>query len=100
MKNEYASLTELGRHYGTTNQKVGRILKEEGLRNDDGKPSTKAHKEKMVDQRGSTNPATYYYVWHKEKTMKVLDKHLKAIEPAPAPVPTPVPEPGEEHDDD
>lgn len=73
MTNEFMSLTELGRLYGVSSHAVGQWLTTIGLRTPKKKPSAKAHQGGYVDQRGSTQPGTYFWVWHAERTMRVLD---------------------------
>ena len=70
---EFLSLTELGRLYGVTRNKVGQWLVDLGLRTKEKKPSRAAFDGGFVDQRPSTQPATYFYVWHAEKTTRLLD---------------------------
>ena len=71
---EFLSLTELGRLYGVSRNKVGLWLVDLGLRTKDKKPSRAAFDGGFVDQRPSTNPGTYYWVWHGEKTTRLLDE--------------------------
>ena len=73
MSDEFMSLTDLGKLYGVTSHKVGRWLVALGLRTADKKPSTKAFQDGFVSRRDSTQPGTYYWVWHAEMTMLVLD---------------------------
>lgn len=77
---EFLSLTELGRLYGVSRNKLGQWLVDLGLRTKDKKPSPAAFDGGFVDQRPSTQPMTYYWVWHGEKTMRVLDDagHIRA----------------------
>jgi hypothetical protein len=70
---EFLSLTELGGLYGVSRNKVGQWLVDLGLRTKEKKPSRAAFDGGFVDQRPSTNPATYYWVWHGEKTTRLLD---------------------------
>jgi hypothetical protein len=72
MSEVFLSLTELGKLYGVSSHQIGKWLKQVGLRTKDNKPSPRAFKEGYVEQRGSTQPGTYYWIWHGEKTLKVL----------------------------
>ena len=72
MSEVFLSLTELGKLCGVSSHKVGKWLVGLGLRTQAKKPSPRAFKEGYVEQRGSTQPGTYFWVWHGEKTMKVL----------------------------
>jgi len=79
---EFLSLTELGQIYGVTRNKMGQMLISLGLRTQDKKPSPKAFNEGFVDQRDSVNPNTYFWVWHGEKTTRILDEagHARAAQ--------------------
>jgi hypothetical protein len=77
VENEFTSLTELGKHYGVTSHVVGRWLKEIGLRTDDGKPSTDAFKGDYVSQRPSRGIGTYYWVWHRDKTVEAVNRWIE-----------------------
>jgi hypothetical protein len=70
---EFLSLTELGNLYGVSRVKVGQWLVGLGLRTAEKKPSRAAFEGGFVDQRPSTQPATYFYVWHARKTCELLD---------------------------
>lgn len=74
MTDNFLSLTEIGRHYGVSSHKVGRWLVDLGLRNEKKKPSVMAFDGGYVTQRDSTQPGTYYWTWHAEKTMQLLDQ--------------------------
>jgi hypothetical protein len=43
------------------------------LRNKEKKPSRAGFEGNYVDQRPSTQPGTYYWVWQVEKTTRLLD---------------------------
>lgn len=79
---EFKTLTELGRDCGVTSHKVGRWLTDLGYRHK-GQPTAKAFAEKLVTDRESTNPGTYFWVWHAEKTMRVLQE-AGVLEPSDA----------------
>ena len=74
MADEYMSLTDLGKLYGISRVKMGDVLVQIGLRTGEKKPSHKAFNEGFVDQRDSVNEGTYFYVWHAEKTARLLDE--------------------------
>jgi hypothetical protein len=78
---EYKSLTELGRVYGVSSHQVGRWLKELNLRTHDGKPSHTAFDFGLVNTRPSRGFNTYFYVWHEEKMLDILDAagHERAV---------------------
>jgi hypothetical protein len=70
---EFLSLTELGYLYGVSGNKVGKWLLDLGLRTKEKKPSRAAFDGDFVDQRPSTQPMTYFWVWDAEKTTRLLD---------------------------
>jgi hypothetical protein len=70
---DFLSQTELGEIYGVTSHKIGKWLRGLGLRDENGKPTARAFQEGFVKQRPSTQPGTYFYVWHKAKTTEQLD---------------------------
>jgi hypothetical protein len=74
MSVRYLSLTELGKLYGVSSHQVGKWLKGLGLRTEGNDPSELAFEGGFVDRRPSTQPGTYYYVWHEQKTTEILDK--------------------------
>ena|SRR5579884_3356299 len=75
----FLSLTELGQVYGVTRNRVGQWLVDLGLRTKEKKPSPRAFHEGYVAQRDSTNIGTYFWVWHGEKTCRLLDeaRHMR-----------------------
>jgi hypothetical protein len=93
MSNEYMSLTELGKLYGVSSHKIGKWLVDLGLRTQAKKPSPRAFRDGFVEQRPSTQPATYFWVWHAERTMKALEQagFTKPANNGTAPADTPVP---------
>jgi hypothetical protein len=70
----FLSLTELGHLYGVSRNQVGQWLVDLGLRTKEKKPSRAAFDDGFVDQRPSTQPGTYYWVWQGEKTTRLLDE--------------------------
>ena len=80
---EFMSLTELGKIYGVSRNKVGAWLVELGLRTKDRRPDKAAFDGGFVEQRLSTQPGTYFWVWQAERTCQALDTagHMRA-EPA------------------
>jgi hypothetical protein len=73
MPDQYLSLTELGKLYGVSRNKVGLWLVEVGLRTADKKPSRLAFAGGFVRQEASTQPGTYFWIWHADKTRSVLE---------------------------
>jgi hypothetical protein len=74
MNGTYLTLTELGKLYGVSSHKIGKWLVSVGLQTPAKKPSGRAFREGYVEQRGSTQPGTYIWIWHSEKTMKALEE--------------------------
>ena len=70
---EFMSQTELGRLYGVSSHKIGKWLMSCGLRTLQGKPSPRAFQEGFVEQRMSRTIDTYFWVWHVQKTVRVLN---------------------------
>lgn len=61
MADDFLSLTELGKRFGVTRNKMGQWLVELGLRTSEKKPSKLAFDGGFVDQRGSSQPGTYFH---------------------------------------
>ena len=74
MSDDYATQGEMGGYFGVGPGIFGKILKEAGLRTKDGKPTAWAFEDGFVAQRPSTQPGTYFYVWHRKKTLAWLVK--------------------------
>jgi len=71
---EFMSQTELGQLYNVSSHKIGKWLMACGLRTSEKKPSAKAFSEHFVEQRMSRTIDTYFWVWHAEKTVRVLNE--------------------------
>lgn len=67
---EYLSQTELGKLFGVSSHTVGGWLRDAGLRDPGGKPTFEGRE--YADTRPSTNPGTYFWVWHRERTIQLL----------------------------
>jgi hypothetical protein len=70
----YVNLTELGRVFGMTSHGIGKLLKIIGLRESNGKPSSKAFHEGYCEQAPTNRGTGYYYVWHREKIIHALEE--------------------------
>lgn len=70
-RNEWRTLTELGAEFGLSAVKFGKLLKEHGLRTDDGTPSEEAVTgsfcEKIQPKEGHS-----YYLWHQKRVSTYL----------------------------
>lgn len=70
----YVNLTDLGKLFGMTSHGIGKVLKKIGLRDSNGKPSSKAFHQGYCDQAPTNRGSGYYYVWHREKTIQALEE--------------------------
>lgn len=69
---DYSTMKELGTIFGTTSHKVGRKLREMGLRTRDGKPSPTAFRAGLCGQRWTHDHTNYCWAWHTEKVTKMI----------------------------
>lgn len=81
---QYMNMTEIGSIFGTTGHKVGKWLKEIGLRNEFGDPARHAYEQKMIsadfDRHG-----TYNVLWDAAKVVPLLrDGGHEPASPPPA----------------
>jgi len=74
MSDEFLSMTDLGKLYGVSSHKMGKWLVALGMRTTDKKPSRTAFDNGFVEQKDSTQPGTYFWAWHAEKTISALAK--------------------------
>ena len=72
MPNDYATMKEIGAVFAISSHGVGKKLKELGLRTLDGKPSSEAYRQGLVQQRWTHDHAHYCWAWHWEKTVALL----------------------------
>ncbi|QDU94128.1 hypothetical protein [Lignipirellula cremea] len=81
-KYEYMSMTQIGKLFGATSHQIGKWLKELGLRDGNGSPSSEAFERNLVDQRFDAK-GNYIYQWHSEKTFELLEAagHERVIDP-------------------
>ena len=71
---EYKSMKELGQEFGLTSHKIGRTLKDIGLRTEEGKPSHTAFEQGYVKRRWAEQRSDIYlWVWHYDKTVAALE---------------------------
>jgi len=70
----YLTMTELGRRYGASAHKVGKILKDWGYRDLQGMPTPLAQDDGMVEQRAvEDRPWVSHWAWHFAKTSEILE---------------------------
>lgn len=74
MTDEYLTQTQIGKIYGVSSHVIGKWLKGLSLRNEQGQPTRKAVVEGYARQAPSTQPNTYFWVWHKQWTMNLFDR--------------------------
>ncbi|MBL1209445.1 hypothetical protein [Geminocystis sp. GBBB08] len=67
----WSNLTNLGKIYGLSAIKMGKKLKELGLRNDEGKPTEKALLEGFA-QSTPLKDGSPFYMWHKHKILELM----------------------------
>ncbi len=67
----YGTLTQIGSLYGVTRNKVGGWLREAGLRDRRGNPTSEGLM--MTLERPTPNGRRTFYVWHLRETIAVLD---------------------------
>lgn len=71
---EFESMKEIGKLLDTTPNKLGRVLKELGLRDEAGEPTPLAHQLGMVRNRPVYGRETVeVWTWHVEKTLSYLE---------------------------
>ena len=70
-KFKYARLTDIGRLYGVSRNRVGGWLKDAGLRDEDGRPTNQGLT--MTTERIVPNGYTTFHVWHVKQTVALLD---------------------------
>ncbi|ACK71416.1 hypothetical protein PCC7424_3014 [Gloeothece citriformis PCC 7424] len=67
----WKTLTELGQEFGVSAIKFGSLLKQYGLREQDGEPSQMA-KEGGFFEKITPSEGKPYYLWHRQKTSDYL----------------------------
>lgn len=70
----WANLTNLGKQYGFSAIKMGKKLKELGLRNQEGKPTEKALSEGFAKST-PLKDGTPFYMWHKRKITELMKEN-------------------------
>src|SRR5215475_7142176 len=86
MKDEFWTMTAIGRLFGVSSHVVGRKLNEIGLRNG-RKPSRDAFDGGFCEERWAPDLRSYCWAWAKTKTVAKLEEAgLKRIAEAPSTV--------------
>ena len=82
-KRVFVNQTELGRLFGKSRVFIGKVLKEIGLREPNGKPTIEATMLDLVEEIEGPKPWITVYVWHKERVIPYLEQAgLKRVEDA------------------
>lgn len=76
--------TQLGQLFGVSNQKIGQWLRSLGLRDEDGKPTQKAHYGDFCETAPS-GESGYHWVWQSQKTVAALIEAGHRLVPNPPP---------------
>jgi len=89
---EYANLTALGRKFGVSSHVVGRWLDELGLRKVGKAPSRRAFDLGLPKKAPTNRGDGHYFIWHLEKTVKLLEEagHRRIQEESPPSAPKPM----------
>lgn len=74
MANDYWTMREIGVLFGISSHKIGKALKDLGLRTTEGKPSKQAFDGDYVQQRWDEDHPVYLWVWHRDKTAALLEQ--------------------------
>ena len=77
-KQTWGTQTEIGRNFGFSAIKVGKLLKEWGLRDENGNPTEKSQNENFC-RKVEKKDGTLFYLWHKSKINQMLSNsgHLR-----------------------
>lgn len=73
-KDIWSNLTNLGKQYGFSAIKMGKKLKELGLRNEQGNPTEKALSEGFTKST-PLKDGTMFYMWHKSKISALMKEN-------------------------
>ena len=69
----YKSMREIGKEFDATSRDVGRWLKNQGLRLENGDPSQEARRDGWIKKVDSTQPGTYFYAWNYRKVKELFE---------------------------
>src|SRR5262245_36406561 len=84
MRDEYLTMTEIGRLFGVSSHVIGRKLNEIGLRNG-RKPSGAAFNGGYCEERWASDLRGYCWAWAKTKTIESLEgAGMKRIDQPPS----------------
>jgi hypothetical protein len=74
MNDTYCTMRSLGVVFGASSHKIGRALKEMGLRTTDGTPSSRAREAGLVQVIPGPQSWIRLWLWHLEKTAAILEE--------------------------
>ena len=84
MRDEYWTMTEIGKLFGVSSHVIGRKLNEIGLRNG-RKPSRDAFNGGYCEERWASDLRGYCWAWAKTKTIEALQEAgMKRIDEPPS----------------
>jgi len=70
---DYCTLTTIGKRFDVSSRRVGKTLKEVGLRTPDGEPTTAAIKSGLVTKVEGPKPWILLWLWHSERVLPFLE---------------------------
>ena len=76
---QYLTQTQVGQRYGNlSGKRIGKWLKDVGLRNADGSPTRKAIEGRYCKMLYDENRGNYtFWVWHAAKTLALLEESIQ-----------------------
>ena len=70
---EFATMKDIGAQFGLTSHQVGKLLKKQGLRTADGRPSPEAFQAELVSQKFDEF-GHYLWSWHVKTITSLLEQ--------------------------
>jgi len=75
---KFLTQTQVGKVFGATSHEIGKLLKELGLRDANGRPTESAH-EGGFCKAAPSGENGFHYAWHANKTIALLREHGHAL---------------------
>ena len=69
----YKTMRDIGKEFCATSRDVGKWLKNQGLRLENGEPSPEAKRDGWIKKVDSTHPGTYSYRWNYRKVKELFE---------------------------